>query len=111
MLHKKGIAAAMLFLWSAGSRPACPPIPRRFAAAPRGTGERIPPPRLREPPSVGLRPPKNEGKIHPTFCPHDQIIKTGELEEDQRQLYDFLVKHGKGEMPTREFVARFLSHQ
>ena len=40
-----------------------------------------------------------------------QIIKTGELEEDQRKLYDFLVKHGKGEMPTREFIGSILSKQ
>ena len=40
-----------------------------------------------------------------------QIIKTGELEEDQRKLYNFLVKHGKGEMATREFIGRLLSHQ
>lgn len=40
-----------------------------------------------------------------------QIIKTGEIEEDQRKLYDFLVKHGKGEMPTREFIGSILSKQ
>ena len=40
-----------------------------------------------------------------------QIIKTGAIKEDQRKLYDFLVKHGKGEIPTREFIARLLSHQ
>ena len=38
-----------------------------------------------------------------------QIIKTGELEEDQRKLYDFLVRHRKGEMPTREFIGKLLS--
>ena len=38
-----------------------------------------------------------------------QIIKTGDLEEDQRELYDFLVKHGKGEMPTREFIGNLLT--
>ncbi len=37
-----------------------------------------------------------------------RIIKTGELEEDQRKLYDFFVKHGKGEMPTREFISKLL---
>ena len=40
-----------------------------------------------------------------------RIIKTGELEEDQRKLYDFLVKHGKGEMPTREFIGKILTKQ
>lgn len=40
-----------------------------------------------------------------------QIIKTGELEEDQRKLYDFLVKHGKGEMPTREFIGKLLAKE
>ena len=40
-----------------------------------------------------------------------QIIKTGELEEDQRKLYDFLVKHGKGEIPTREFIGKILTKQ
>lgn len=40
-----------------------------------------------------------------------QIIKTGAIKEDQRKLYDFLVKHGKGEMPTREFISRLLSHE
>lgn len=40
-----------------------------------------------------------------------RIIKTGELEEDQRKLYNFLVKHGKGEMPTREFIGKILTKQ
>lgn len=40
-----------------------------------------------------------------------RIIKTGELEEDQRKLYNFLVKHGKGEMPTREFIGQILTKQ
>ena len=40
-----------------------------------------------------------------------QIIKTGNLEEDQRKLYDFLVKHGKGEMPTREFIGKLLAKE
>ena len=38
-----------------------------------------------------------------------QIIKTGELEEDQSKLYDFLVRHRKGEMQTREFIGKLLS--
>lgn len=37
-----------------------------------------------------------------------QIIKTGEIEEDQRNLYDFLVKHGKEQIPTREFISKLL---
>ena len=40
-----------------------------------------------------------------------QIIKTGAIKEDQRKLYDFFVKHGKGEMPTREFIGRLLSQE
>lgn len=35
-----------------------------------------------------------------------QIIKTGELEEDKEKLLDFLVKHGKDELATREFIGR-----
>ncbi len=35
-----------------------------------------------------------------------QIIKTGELEEDQEKLLQFLVKHGKDELATREFIGR-----
>lgn len=40
-----------------------------------------------------------------------QIIKTGNLDEDQRKLYNFLVKHGKGEHPTREFIGNLLQKQ
>lgn len=35
-----------------------------------------------------------------------QIIKTRELEEDKEKLLDFLVKHGKDELATREFIGR-----
>ena len=38
-----------------------------------------------------------------------QIIKTGNLQEDQQKLYDFMVRHGKGELPTREFISKLLS--
>ena len=41
----------------------------------------------------------------------NEIIKTGAIKEDQRKLYDFFVKHGKGEMPTREFIGRLLSQE
>ena len=40
-----------------------------------------------------------------------QIIKTGAITEDQRKLYDFLVKHGKEEMPTREFIGKLLEKE
>jgi hypothetical protein len=39
-----------------------------------------------------------------------QIIKTGNLKADQRKLYDFLVKYGKGEYPTREFISNLLQN-
>lgn len=34
------------------------------------------------------------------------IIKTGDIEEDQEKLYNFLIKHGKGEHPTSEFIGK-----
>lgn len=37
-----------------------------------------------------------------------QIIKTGNIQEDQKLLYDFLVKHGKEEIRTREFIGKLL---
>lgn len=36
------------------------------------------------------------------------IIKTGEVKEDQKKLYDFLVKHGKNEFATREFIGKLI---
>lgn len=39
-----------------------------------------------------------------------QIIKTGAIKEDQRKLYDFLVKHGKGELSTREFIGKLINN-
>ncbi len=39
-----------------------------------------------------------------------QIIKTGGIKEDPRPLYDFLVKHGKGEMSTREFIGKLINN-
>lgn len=45
-----------------------------------------------------------------TLCGQNnlQIIKTKNLVDDQKKLFDFLVKHGKGEMATREFIAKRL---
>ena len=40
-----------------------------------------------------------------------QIIKTGKLEEDQNKLFDFMVKHGKGELPTYEFIGKLLAKE
>ncbi len=40
-----------------------------------------------------------------------QIIKTGNIEEDQQLLYDFLVKHGKGDFRTREFIGKLLHNK
>lgn len=40
-----------------------------------------------------------------------QIIKTGNIEEDQRLLYDFLVKHGKEDFRTREFIGKLLHNK
>ena len=37
-----------------------------------------------------------------------QIIKTGNIQEDQKLLYDFLVKHGKEDFRTREFIGEIL---
>ncbi len=37
-----------------------------------------------------------------------QIIKTGNIQEDQQLLYDFLVKHGKDNYRTREFIGKLL---
>ena len=40
-----------------------------------------------------------------------QIIKTGDIKEDQEKLFNFLIKHGKEEMPTREFIGRLLAKE
>ena len=40
-----------------------------------------------------------------------QIIKTGNIEEDQQLLYDFLVKHGKEDFRTREFIGKLLHNK
>lgn len=37
-----------------------------------------------------------------------QIIKTGKIEEDQQLLYDFLVKHGKEELRTRDYIGKLI---
>jgi hypothetical protein len=37
-----------------------------------------------------------------------QIIKTANIKEDQQKLFDFLVKHGKDELATREFIGKHL---
>ena len=37
-----------------------------------------------------------------------QIIKTGDIKEDQEKLFDFLIKHGKEELATREFIGKLL---
>lgn len=37
-----------------------------------------------------------------------QIIKTQNLKEDQEKLFDFLVKHGKNELATREFIGKHI---
>lgn len=37
-----------------------------------------------------------------------QIIKTGEIKEDQEKLFNFLIKHGKNELATREFIGKLL---
>ena len=37
-----------------------------------------------------------------------QIIKTGNIKEDQSKLYDFLVKHGKKELAAREFIGKLI---
>ncbi len=37
------------------------------------------------------------------------IIKTANVKEDQQQLYDFLVKHGKEEFRTREYIGKLLN--
>jgi hypothetical protein len=38
-----------------------------------------------------------------------QIIKTQNLKEDQEKLFNFLVKHGKDELATREFIGKHLN--
>lgn len=40
-----------------------------------------------------------------------QIIKTGDIKEDQEKLFNFLIKHGKEEMPTREFIGKLLAKE
>lgn len=40
-----------------------------------------------------------------------QIIKTGEIREDQKKLFNFLVKHGKEELATREFIGKLLAKE
>jgi hypothetical protein len=40
-----------------------------------------------------------------------QIIKTGEIREDQKKLFNFLVKHGKEERATREFIGKLLAKE
>lgn len=40
-----------------------------------------------------------------------QIIKTGNIQEDRQPLYDFLVKHGKEEFCTREFIGKLLHNK
>lgn len=37
-----------------------------------------------------------------------QIIKTGAIKEDQKKLFNFLIKHGKEEMATHEFIGKLL---
>lgn len=37
-----------------------------------------------------------------------RIIKTGNILADQKLLYDFLVKHGKEEFRTREFIGKLI---
>lgn len=39
---------------------------------------------------------------------HFQIIKTGNIQKDQGRLLDFLVKHGKDELATRDFIGKYL---
>ena len=36
------------------------------------------------------------------------IIKTGDIKGDQKKLFDFLIKHGKEELATREFIGKLL---
>lgn len=40
-----------------------------------------------------------------------QIIKTNNIDEDQQLLYDFLVKHGKEDFRTREFIGKLLHNK
>lgn len=40
-----------------------------------------------------------------------QIIKTGDIKEDQEKLFNFLIKHGKEEMATREFIGKLLAKE
>ena len=40
-----------------------------------------------------------------------QIIKTGSIQEDRQLLYDFLVKHGKDEFHTRDFIGELLQNE
>ena len=40
-----------------------------------------------------------------------QIIKTNNVDEDQQLLYDFLVKHGKEDFRTREFIGKLLHNK
>lgn len=40
-----------------------------------------------------------------------QIIKTGDIKEDQEKLLNFLMKHGKEELATREFIGKLLAKE
>ena len=40
-----------------------------------------------------------------------KVIKTREIHKDQNSLYDFLVKHGKEEQITRDFIGMLLKKQ
>lgn len=40
-----------------------------------------------------------------------QIIKTCDIKDDQKKLYDFLVKHGKEDFRTREFIGKLLCNK
>ena len=40
-----------------------------------------------------------------------QIIKTGDIKKDKDKLFKFLVKHGKEEFSTREFIGKLLGKE
>lgn len=48
-----------------------------------------------------------DGNLSTLFSLNDlQIIKTAEIVEDHEKFLHFLVKHGKGELVTREFIGK-----
>ena len=55
-------------------------------------------------PSAGPFFESTMAEIHFTIY----IIKTGDIKGDQKKLFDFLIKHGKEELATREFIGKLL---